>query len=161
MFRGYNRPRKSDIFGPSSIGGRFSDSRERQLYQQGEGFGSFISSIFKKIIPAAAKTVKKIAGSRIVKDTSKQLADSAITGLTNVASDVIAGDKTLGESFSDNLSNARKEISSAIKTSNRKRKIIEGDKTVKKTAYRKKKRGRSAGLKRRKIKGSIFEDEYD
>ena len=66
-----------------------------------------------------------MAGSQIVKDTGKQLADSAITGLTNVAADVIGGDKTLKESFSDELSTARKDISTAIKTSNKKRKSSE------------------------------------
>ena len=157
----YNTPRNSDIFGPSAIGGRCSESRERQLYQQGEGFGSFISSIFKKIVPLAAKTIKNVAGSRIVKDTGKQLADSAITGLANVASDVIGGEKTLDQSFSDQLSNARKEISTAIKTSNKKRKIPKGDKTAKNIASKKRKSRSKTSIKRRKIKGSIFDDEYD
>ena len=153
MFRGYNKPRQSDIFGPSATGGRFSDARERQLYQQGEGFGSFISSIFKKIIPAASKIVKKVAGSQIIKDTGKQLADSAITGLTNVAADVIGGDKTLKESFSDELSTARKDISTAIKTSNKKRKSSEPVNT----SSSKKRRGK----KKRKNKGSVFDDDYE
>ena len=62
MFRGYNKPRKSDIFGPSSIGGTSVDSRERQLYQSGEGFGSFISSLFKKVVPTVGKAIQKSRG---------------------------------------------------------------------------------------------------
>ena len=58
MFRGYNKPRKSDIFGPSSTGGTINDARQRQLYQEGEGFGSILSSIFRKIVPFAKKAVK-------------------------------------------------------------------------------------------------------
>ena len=158
MFRGYNNPRKSDIFGPSATGGTSADARERLLYQQGEGLGSFVTSIFKKIIPMAAKTVKNIAGSKIAKNAGRQLADSAITGLTNVASDVIAGDKTLNESFSDELSNARKEISTAIKKSNRKR---ARDQPIK-TSADKKKRGRTkTALKRKKMRRSVFDDDYD
>ena len=120
MFRN-NKPRKIDIFGPSSTGGAFSDARQRQLYQEGEGIGSILSSIFRKIVPFATKAVKKIAGSSIVKDTGKALTESAITGLTNVAADVIGGGRTLEESFQDNLSNARENISTAIKASSRKR----------------------------------------
>ena len=59
MFRGYNKPRKSDIFGPSSTGGTFSDARQRELYQEGEGLGSILSSIFRKVVPFATKAVKK------------------------------------------------------------------------------------------------------
>ena len=153
MFRGYNKPRKSDIFGPSSTGGAFSDARQRQLYQEGEGLGSILSSIFRNVAPLATKAVKKIAGSSIVKDTGKALTESAITGLTNVAADVIGGDKTLEESFSDQLSNARKNISTAIKASSRKR----GNESVKTTVKSKRKKNK----KKKKIKGSIFDDDYE
>ena len=153
MFRGYNRPRKSDIFGPSSTGGTFSNARQRQLYQEGEGLGSLLSSIFRKVIPFATKAVKKIAGSSFVKDTGKALTESAITGLTNVAADVIGGDKTLEESFSDQLSNARKDISTAIKASSRKR----GSDAVKTTIKSKGKKKK----KRRKIRSSVFDDDYE
>ena len=77
MFSGSNRPTKNQIFGPSNVGGTLADSRERQLYMTGEGLGSFFGSLFRKIIPAATKTIKKIAGSKIVKDTGKQLLNSS------------------------------------------------------------------------------------
>ena len=153
MFRGYNKPRKSDIFGPSSTGGTFNDARQRQLYQEGEGLGSILSSIFRKVAPLATRAVKKIAGSSIVKDAGKALTESAITGLTNVAADVFGGDRTLEESFSDQLSNARKNISTAIKASSRKR----GNERVKTTVKSKRKKNK----KRKKIKGSVFDDDYE
>ena len=111
MFRGYNSPKKSDIFGPSSTGGAINHARQRELYQEEEGIGSFFGSIFRNLIPFA------VAGSSLVKETGKVLKDSAITGLTNVAADVIGGDKTFEESISNNLSKAREDISTAIKAS--------------------------------------------
>ena len=65
MFRGYNGPKKSDIFGPSSTGGR------REVYQEGEGIGSFFSSIFKKLIPFATKAAKTVAGSSLAQETGE------------------------------------------------------------------------------------------
>ena len=117
MFRGYNRPRKSDIFGPSSTGGAINHASQRQLYQEGEGIGSFFGSIFRKLIPFATKAAKTVAGSSLAKETGKALKESAITGLTNVTADVIGGDKTFEESVSNNLSKAREDISTAIKAS--------------------------------------------
>ena len=155
MFRGYNRPRKSDIFGPSSTGGTFNDVRRRQIYQEGEGIGSIFSSIFRNIIPFATKAVKKIASSSLAKETGKALKESAISGLTNVVADVISGDRNFEESVSDNLLKARENISTAIKTSASSRK--RGSNVVKtkvKSKGNKKK-------KRRKIKSSVFDDDYD
>ena len=146
MFRGYKKPRKSDIFGPSSTGWTSSDTRQRELYQEGEGLGSILSSIFRKVAPFATKAVKKIAGSSIVKDTGKALTESAVTGLTNVAADIIGADRTFEESFSDQLSNARKNISTAIKASSIKR----GNESVKTTA--RSKGARSKGKKNKKEK---------
>ena len=121
MFSGSNRPTKNQIFGPSNVGGTLADSRERQLYMTGEGLGSFFGSLFRKIIPAATKTIKKIAGSKIVKDTGKQLLNSGVDALTNVAADAISGEKTASESMSDELAKARKDISNALKNANKRR----------------------------------------
>ena len=76
MFRGYNRPKKSDIFCPSSIGGTFNDVGRRQIYQEGEGIGSFFSSIFRNTVPFATKAVKKIASSGLARETGKALKES-------------------------------------------------------------------------------------
>ena len=115
MFRGNNRPRQSDIFGPSSTGGAINHARQRRLYQEWVGIGSFFGSIFRKLIPFATKAAKTVAGSSLVKETGKVLKDSAIQGLTNVAADVIGGGKTFEESASENLAKAREDISTAIK----------------------------------------------
>ena len=93
MLRGYNRPRRSDIFGPSNTGGSMRHVRQRELYQEGEGIGSFFSSIFRKLIPFATKAVKTVAGSSLAKETGKVLKDTAISGLTDMAADVIGGKK--------------------------------------------------------------------
>ena len=157
MLRGYNRPRKSDIFGPSSTGGRINHAGQRDVYQEGEGIGSFFSSIFRKLIPFVTKTAKTVAGSSLVKGTGQALQDSAISGLTNVAADLIGGKKNLNESVSENISRARENISSAIKASSgRKRSSSDNVKAKVKAKGRKKR-------KIRRIKqSSIFDDdEYD
>ena len=151
MFRGYNRPRKSDIFGPSSTGGSIRHVRQRELYQEGEGIGSFFSSIFRKLIPFATRAAKTVAGSSLAQETGKALKESAISGLTNLAADVIGGNKTFQESASENLSKAREDISTAIKA-NRKR----GSGNV---AAKVKNKGKKR--KKKKIRSSIFDDEYD
>ena len=103
MLQGYTRPKRADIFGPYATGGSMNDAGERQLYQHGEGIGSIFSSLFSKFLPAAARTVKNIAQSKIVRDTGKQILDSTITGLTNATANAISGDKTVKESISDEL----------------------------------------------------------
>ena len=157
MLRSYNRPRKSDIFGPSSTGGRINHAGQRDVYQEGEGIGSFFSSIFRKLIPFVTKTAKTVAGSSLVKGTGQALQDSAVSGLTNVAADLIGGKKNLNESVSENISQARENIASAIKaSSSRKRPSSDNVKAKVKAKGRKKR-------KIRRIKqSSIFDDdEYD
>ena len=152
MLRGYNRPRKSDIFGPSNTGGSMRHVRQRELYQEGEGIGSFFSSIFRKLIPFATKAVKTVAGSSIAKETSKALKDSTISGLTNMAADVIGGNKTFQESAAENLTKARQDISTAIKASKRRG---SGNVKAKVKAKGNKKR------KKTRMRYSVFDDEYD
>ena len=123
MLQGYTRPKRADIFGPYATGGSMNDAGERQLYQHGEGIGSIFSSLFSKFLPAAARTVKNIAQSKIVRDTGKQILDSTITGLTNATANAISGDKTVKESISDELKNARAEISTALKKANKNRRF--------------------------------------
>ena len=131
MLQGYTRPKRADIFGPYATGGSMNDAGERQLYQHGEGIGSIFSSLFSKFLPAAARTVKNIAQSKIVQDTGKQILDSTITGLTNATANAISGDKTVKESISDELKNARAEISTALKKQIR----VENLKLMKKSLF--------------------------
>lgn len=154
MLRGFNRPRKSDIFGPSSTGGTMRHVRQRELYQEGEGIGSFFSSIFKKLMPIATKAVKTVAGSSLAKETGKALKDTAVSGLTNMAADVIGGNKTIQESAAENLMKAREDISSAIKAS-RKRSSGSGSVKAKVKTKGNKKR------KKKRMRYSVFDDEFD
>ena len=154
MLRGFNRPRKSDIFGPSSTGGSMRHVRQRELYQEGEGIGSFFSSIFKKLMPIATKAVKTVAGSSLAKETGKALKDTAVSGLTNMAADVIGGNKTIQESAAENLMKAREDISSAIKAS-RKRSSGSGSVKAKVKSKGNKKR------KKKRMRYSVFDDEFD
>ena len=154
MIRGFNRPRKSDIFGPSSTGGSMRHVRQRELYQEGEGIGSFFSSIFKKLMPFATKAVKTVAGSSLAKETGKALKDTAVSGLTNMAADVIGGNKTIQESAAENLMKAREDISSAIKAS-RKRSSGSGSVKAKVKTKGNKKR------KKKRMRYSVFDDEFD
>lgn len=149
MLRGYNRPRKIDIFGPSNTGGSMRHVRQRELYQEGEGIGSFFSSIFRKLIPFATKAVKTVAGSSIAKETAQAVKDSAISGLTNMASDVIGGNKNFQESAAENLTKARQDIATALKAS--KRKNVKAKVKAKGNKKRKKTR----------MRYSVFDDEYD
>ena len=154
MLRGFNRPRKSDIFGPSSTGGSMRHVRQRELYQEGEGIGSFFSSIFKKLMPIATKAVKTVAGSSLAKETGKALKDTAVSGLTNMAADVIGGNKTIQESAAENLMKAREDISSAIKAS-RKRSSGSGSVKAKVKTKGNKKR------EKKRMRYSVFDDEFD
>ena len=148
MLRGYNRPRKIDIFGPSNTGGSMRHVRQRELYQEGEGIGSFFSSIFRKLMPFATKAVKTVAGSSIAKETAQAVKDSAISGLTNMASDVIGGNKNFQESAAENLTKARQDIATALKAS--KRKNVKAKVKAKGNKKRKKTR----------MRYSVFDDEY-
>ena len=161
MFQGNNRPKRSDIFGPSRTGGAINDIRDRQLFQNGEGIGSFFSSLLGKILPTAARTVKNIASSKIVRDTGKQLLDSTITGLTNVAVDSIAGNKSVSESASDELQKARKEISTALKKANMSRRSEALNESLPSESKKKKKTKKKATLryKRKQKRLSVFDED--
>ena len=96
-----------------------------------------------------------------MRDTGKQILDSTITGLTNATANAISGDKTVKESISDELKNARAEISTALKKQIR----VENLKLMKKSLFlnqkkRKKARKKTAlKLKKRKTKLSVFDED--
>ena len=159
LFQGHNAPKRSDIFGPSGTGGVINDTRDRQLYQHGEGIGSIFSSIFRKILPAAAQTMKNIAGSKIVRHTGKQLLDSTITGLTNAAADAIAGDKTVKESVSDELKIARNEISTALKKANKNRKSEDLVDVYAQAPKKRKKPRKKASVRYKRKRHSVFDED--
>ena len=79
-------------------------SEEGRYIRKVKELEAFFSSILRNIVPFATKAVKKIASSSLAKETGKALKEIAISGFTNVAADVISGDRTFEESVSDNLS---------------------------------------------------------
>ena len=90
-----------------------------------------------------------MAGSSIAKETAQAVKDSAISGLTNMAADVIGGNKTFQESAAENLTKARQDIATALKAS--KRKNVKAKVKAKGNKKRKKTR----------MRYSVFDDEYD
>ena len=168
--RGGLRLSPHHIFGPSSAGGHSSlfqqgeGLNDLRLFQRGEGLGDIFSSLFEKIIPAAKRTIKNIATSKIVKEGGKQLLDSAINIATNVAADALDGNKPVKESLDDNLKAAKKSIASSIRNSN-KRKLLEAANELdiiprKKTRKGKKKPTFLVGKQRQKGRGfNLFHDE--
>ena len=183
MFRGFNKPVRKGIFGPSnSEGGSWSDGRRGSLYMRGEGFpwnehratymhgeglGSIFGSIFRKIIPFASKAAKKIASSQIVKDVGKQALDTSVNALANVAANTISGEKGASDAISDELQNARKEIGAAIRTSNLKRKNADEEVDLSPPKSRRKKNKNirkkvvTGKIKRKRFRKSVFDSDDD
>ena len=96
-----------------------------------------------------------------MRDTGKQLVDSTITGLTNVAADAIAGDKTVKESFSDELKNARKDISTALKKANKSRKSKVEEEISSSEPKKRKKSRKKPTLRHKKYRNrlSVFDED--
>lgn len=175
MFRGYNRPNRQNIFGPSiskmrgsgfsfaddrqdplfmrGEGFSFADSRHDPLMMHGEGLGSMFGSIFRRIMPAMTGIAKKVASSKALKEVGKQVLDSGVNALANTAANAIAGDKTAGEAAADELQNARKEIGDAIRSANAKRNDVTP------TKRKKKKIGNKSFNKRKRVRKSVFDDD--
>ena len=168
--RGGLRVSPHHIFGPSSAGGHTAlfqqgeGLNDLKLFQTGEGLGSIFSSLYRKIIPVAGRTIKKIANSKLVKQGGKQLLNSAIDVAANVAADALDGNKPVKESLDDNLNAAKKSIASSIHNSN-KRKLLEAANELdiiprKKTRKGKKKPTFLVGKQRQKGRGfNLFHDE--
>ena len=172
MLRGYNKPSRQNIFGPSSNGGTLYMRGEglplnhphAALFMRGEGLGSFFGSIFRRIAPLATKAVKKVASSKILREAGKQVLDTGVSAAANVAANAISGDKTVGEAASEELQNARKEIGNAIKNANLKRKVEDEDEEFKISSKKKIKKRRKKSVvstKRKQFRHSVFDDDDD
>ena len=176
MFRGYNKPSRQNIFGPSSNGGMRQNSlymrgeglpfnpHQAALFMHGEGLGSIFGSIFRRIVPLATKAVKKVASSKILREAGKQVLDTGVSAAANVAANAISGDKTVGEAASEELQNARKEIGNAIRNANLKRTIDDDDDDLKTTSKKKIKKRRKKSVvstKRKQFRHSVFDDDDD
>ena len=164
--RGGLRVSPHHIFGPSSAGGHTTlfqqgeGLNDLKLFQTGEGLGNIFSSIFRKIIPVAGHTIKKIASSKLAKQGGKKLLDSAINVATNVAADVLDGKKPMKESLDDNLNLAKKSIASSIRNTN-KRMILEADDIIPRKKTRKVKKKTVISVKKPNQKGRGFNLFHD
>ena len=77
------------------------------------------------------------------------------------AANAISGEKSVGESMSDELSNARKQISSALKKANQQRKLpVEVSGSAKKRKAKGKRKTLKKG-KRNTVRRSVFDDDDD
>ena len=159
--RGGLRISPHHIFGPSSAGGHSSlfqngkGLHNLELYQTGEGLGNIFSSIFRKIIPVAGRTIKKIASSKLAKEGGKKLLNSAIDVATNVAADVMDGKKPIKESLDDNLNSARKSIASSIRNTN-KRMLLEAADIIPTKKARKRTKKTTFSVRKQGQKGRGF-----
>ena len=164
--RGGLRISPHHIFGPSLAGGHSSLFQngegllDLELYQTGEGLGNIFSSIFRKIIPAAGRTIKKIASSKLAKQGGKKLLNSAIDVATNVAADVLDGKKPMKESLDDNLNSARKSIASTIRNTN-KRMLLEVADIIPRKKIRKGKKKTVFSVRKQGQKGRGFNLFHD
>ena len=164
--RGGLRISPHHIFGPSSAGGHSSLFQNGQglldpeLYQTGEGLGNIFSSIFRKIIPVAGRTIKKIASSKLAKEGGKKLLNSAIDVATNVVADVLDGKKPIKESLDDNLNTARKSIASSIRNTN-KRMLLEAADIVPRKKRKKEKKKPVFSVRKQGQKGRGFNLFHD
>ena len=162
--RGGLRVSPHHIFGPSSAGGHSSlfqngkGLHDLELYQAGEGLGNIFSSIFRKIIPVAGRTIKKIASSKLAKQGGKKLLNSAINVATHVAADVLDGKKPMKESLDDNLNLAKKSIASSIRNTN-KRMLLEAVDIIPRKKTRKGKKKTVISVRKQKGRGfNLFHD---
>ena len=145
MYQGQNR-----IFGPPGSANNFRqlyqngsgiNSNHLQLYQNGAGFGSFLGSMFRRVVPIAKRAARKLASSDLVKKGISSAGDVA----TNVVSDIIEGDVDISDSLKNNIGIARKEIAKSLRKT-KKRKL----KTFPKVENK---------VKRKKVKYSLFKNE--
>ena len=157
------------IFGPSRIGGHpqlYQRGEGLKLYQKGEGLANLFSSIFGKVLPLAKDAIKKVAESKVVKDTGKQVLKSASNALLNITADALSGESSK-ESMSKNLASARQDIAKTIRNAN-KRTLADngGDILKKKLKQSSKKKRKDVKLKVKNTKKhtknhsySVFQDE--
>lgn len=81
--------------------------------QRGFGIGSFLSGIFRKIVPSLFKAGKKIVNSDVAKQALKAGKEAVIDGAVSLASDAIRGED-VKKNFGENLQSARAKVADAM-----------------------------------------------
>lgn len=134
----------------------------RPALQRGEGFGSFITKIFQKVLPYTkhvANAGSKLLKNETVKKASKQILDTGLDTIVNVAADTITNGN-LKQNAENRLKEARENIGTVLRET-RKRKNSNLN-TKKKNIVKKRKIVlKKASLKKKKKKKNfnIFDDD--
>lgn len=82
--------------------------------QRGRGIGSFLSSLFRSVVPVLKTVGTNVLKSGLVKDVGRTLADSAVKGGLRLATTALDGG-SLKESFGSSVSDAKRAVSQVIK----------------------------------------------
>ena len=142
-------------------------------YQRGEGFGSFIKSLFKGLSPVAKRlaiNTKNAVGSALKSDIAKQagqeLLHQGLNTSANIIGDILDG-QNVKESVKNNLNTAKQNVKTTLKTalkSGIKRKIdninaIHPEVKKRKTVKRKNIIFAPKNRKNQKGRYSLFEDD--
>jgi hypothetical protein len=90
------------------------------MLQRGRGIGSVLAALVRNVTPAVAMLGKKVLSSSLVRDVGSTLANSAIQGGLNFATDALNGGN-LKESANANLEAAKHEIAETVKRHRRPR----------------------------------------
>ena len=94
--------------------------------QRGEGWASFFGVLAKRFLPAAARGIKAIAKSNLVKDVGNTLMQQGVNAATDIISNVIEGKENPLDEAKNRLQETRKVIADTI----RKRKFPVSDELV-------------------------------
>ena len=94
--------------------------------QRGEGWASFFGGLAKRFLPAAARRIKNIAKSNLVKDVCNILMQQGVNAATDIISNVIEGKENPLDEAKNRLQETRKDIADTI----RKRKFPVSDELV-------------------------------
>ena len=146
--------KKSRIFGP-----QLSEVRSYQSqtpYQNGYGLGSFFSKILPKIGKKALGFVKKIGSSKLVKDSAKQLMNSAVEGGGEVLAAAISGENP-SDVAKAKFNEFRQDLAQTIRTGTKRKSEKSSD--VRRKPRKKVRLLAKKALKPRNKRYSLFDDD--
>jgi hypothetical protein len=100
---GFQNRRRNQRYGYSGYGFR------RKPLQHGQGIGTFLSGLARWAMPA----LKQMAGNPLVRDLGSTLKNSALRGVRNLATDVLAG-ADAKQSLSNSLHLAKRDVAKTV-----------------------------------------------
>jgi hypothetical protein len=145
--------------------------------QRGFGIGSFLASIFRKIVPALFKTGKKVLTSNLGQKVVQAGKEAAVEGAISLARDALRGE-SLKDSAVGGLNVAKAKVSKALddgleemRSNKRQQEQIAEDLIPLKTSNRKRKLDKKANLKKGRMakrnwanyseKRDLFDESFD